>query len=47
MAHPEFMTPTFLTAEWRWLAMLNYEIDPAVLTEGSAVTVGKGLKLSS
>lgn len=21
----------FLTAEWRWLAMLNYEIDPAVL----------------
>jgi len=21
----------FLTAEWRWLAMLNYEVDPAVL----------------
>ncbi|HKS37933.1 MAG TPA: DUF2071 domain-containing protein [Verrucomicrobiae bacterium] len=21
----------FLTAEWRWLAMLNYEIDPALL----------------
>ncbi|HEX2191427.1 MAG TPA: DUF2071 domain-containing protein, partial [Longimicrobiaceae bacterium] len=21
----------FLTAEWRWLAMLNYEADPAVL----------------
>lgn len=21
----------FLTAEWRWLAMLNYEIDPAIL----------------
>lgn len=21
----------FLTAEWRWLAMLNYEMDPAVL----------------
>src|SRR6185295_4061969 len=23
---------TFLTAEWRYLAMLNYEIDPAVLS---------------
>lgn len=23
--------PVFLTAEWRWLAMLNYEIDPALL----------------
>jgi len=23
--------PAFLTAEWRDLAMLNYEIDPAVL----------------
>jgi uncharacterized protein YqjF (DUF2071 family) len=23
--------PVFLTAEWRWLAMLNYEIDPARL----------------
>ena len=23
--------PPFLTAEWRWLAMLNYEVDPAVL----------------
>ena len=22
---------TFLSAEWRWLAMLNWEIDPAVL----------------
>src|SRR5271166_638090 len=21
----------FLTAEWRWLAMLNYEVEPAVL----------------
>ena len=25
------MPSPFLTAEWRWLAMLNYEIDPAVL----------------
>jgi uncharacterized protein YqjF (DUF2071 family) len=25
------VTPTFLTAEWRHLAMLNYEVDPAVL----------------
>ncbi len=25
------MASPFLTAEWRWLAMLNYEIDPAVL----------------
>jgi uncharacterized protein YqjF (DUF2071 family) len=24
-------TPTFLTAQWRYLAMLNYEVDPAVL----------------
>ena len=24
--------PVFLTAEWRYLAMLNYEIDPAILT---------------
>ncbi len=23
--------PVFLTAEWRWLAMLNWEIDPGVL----------------
>jgi len=23
--------PTFLTADWRYLAMLNYEVDPAVL----------------
>jgi uncharacterized protein YqjF (DUF2071 family) len=28
IAHPE---PRFLTAEWRHLAMLNYEIDPALL----------------
>ena len=25
------MPSPFLTAEWQWLAMLNYEIDPAVL----------------
>ena len=25
------MPSPFLTAEWRWLVMLNYEIDPAVL----------------
>ena len=24
------MKPTFLTADWRYLAMLNYEVDPAV-----------------
>lgn len=23
--------PSFLTASWRWLAMLNYEVDPALL----------------
>jgi uncharacterized protein YqjF (DUF2071 family) len=23
--------PPFLTAEWRWLVMLNYEVDPALL----------------
>jgi uncharacterized protein YqjF (DUF2071 family) len=26
------MAPRFLTAEWRNVAMLNYEIDPAILT---------------
>ena len=25
------MTGKFLTAEWRHIAMLNYEVDPAVL----------------
>ena len=25
------MKPTFLTADWRYVAMLNYEVDPAVL----------------
>lgn len=25
------MKPTFLTADWRYLAMLNYEVDPAIL----------------
>jgi len=24
---------SFLTAEWRWLAMLNYEVDPGVLRD--------------
>ena len=23
--------PRFLTAEWRWLAMLNYPVEPALL----------------
>jgi uncharacterized protein YqjF (DUF2071 family) len=27
----ESVPSRFLTAEWRWLVMLNYEIDPAVL----------------
>ena len=25
------MTRTFLTAEWRYLAMLNFNVDPGVL----------------
>ena len=25
------MKPTFLTADWRYLGMLNYEVDPAIL----------------
>lgn len=25
------MKPTFLTADWRYLAMLNYEVDPVIL----------------
>jgi uncharacterized protein YqjF (DUF2071 family) len=27
----EIVAPVFLTAEWRYLAMLNYEIEPALL----------------
>jgi uncharacterized protein YqjF (DUF2071 family) len=26
-----YQRPTFLTAEWRWLAMLNYAVDPDLL----------------
>ncbi|MBC7791419.1 MAG: DUF2071 domain-containing protein [Anaerolineae bacterium] len=33
----------FLTAEWRWLAMLNYSIDPAIL----APLVPRGTSLDS
>ena len=28
---PSSLPGVFLTAEWRWLAMLNYAVDPAVL----------------
>ena len=35
------MTKPFLTAQWRYLAMLNYEVDPAVL----AALVPKGTLL--
>ncbi|HUB66593.1 MAG TPA: DUF2071 domain-containing protein [Candidatus Methylacidiphilales bacterium] len=28
----ESSAPSFLTAEWRYLAMLNYEIDPVILS---------------
>jgi hypothetical protein len=35
------MKPVFLTAEWRWLLMLNYRIDPAVL----APLVPRGVEL--
>ncbi|HTO08358.1 MAG TPA: DUF2071 domain-containing protein, partial [Myxococcota bacterium] len=31
MTAAQSLGPVFLTAEWRDLAMLNYEIDPAVL----------------
>ena len=34
---------TFLTAEWRWLAMLNYEVDPALL----APLVPRGTELDA
>ena len=27
------MTPTFLTADWRYLAMLNFEVDPAIFAQ--------------
>jgi uncharacterized protein YqjF (DUF2071 family)/predicted DCC family thiol-disulfide oxidoreductase YuxK len=41
-AKPSLGSP-FLTAEWRYLAMLNYEIDPAILTP----FVPKGTELDS
>jgi uncharacterized protein YqjF (DUF2071 family) len=31
MSRPDPVGQPLLTAEWRWLAMLNYEINPAVL----------------
>jgi uncharacterized protein len=31
MGEPTDAAPPFLTAEWRWLAMLNYAVDPALL----------------
>lgn len=37
------MPKPFLTAEWRWLAMLNYEIEPAVLA--SRVPAGTELDI--
>jgi uncharacterized protein YqjF (DUF2071 family) len=42
MATTEFGKP-FLTAEWRYLAMLNYEIEPAVLSP----LVPRGTELDS
>ena len=35
------MKRPFLTAEWRHLAMLNYEIDPAVLCDECAPVSGR------
>jgi uncharacterized protein YqjF (DUF2071 family) len=41
----------FLTAEWRWLVMLNYEIDPALLTpflpRGTTLDLWEGRALIS
>ncbi len=41
----------FLTAEWRWLAMLNYEIDPALLRSrvprGTELDAWRGLAFVS
>ena len=31
MARRDEPRPVFLTAEWRWLALLNYDVDPALL----------------
>ena len=31
MRHPDAPARAFLTAEWRWLAMLNYQVPPALL----------------
>ena len=32
-AAPRPDRPIFLRARWQWLAMLNYEVDPAVLVD--------------
>ena len=37
-------TSTFLTARWHYLAMLNYEVDPAILR--SRVPAGTALDTS-
>ncbi len=43
--------PRFLTAEWRWLLMLNYEVDPAVLAplvpRGTTLDLFEGRALAS
>lgn len=42
---------TFLSAEWRWLAMLNYEVDPALLAPrvppGTELDAWEGVTLAS
>ena len=32
MALAESQRPVFLTAEWRWLALVNFDVDPALLS---------------
>jgi uncharacterized protein YqjF (DUF2071 family) len=45
------MAPRFLTAEWRDLAMVNYEVDPAILAdlvpEGTEIDAWRGRTLVS
>ena len=47
MPQTDLQGATFLTAEWRHLAMINYAIDPAVLAPCvPKIAVGRGTRLA-
>ncbi|MDF1504346.1 DUF2071 domain-containing protein [Roseisolibacter sp. H3M3-2] len=51
MTPPPARRPAFLTAEWRWLLMLNYEVPPAALApfvpRGTTLDLWEGRALAS